>query len=407
MGLFTQDPVTMVPTDQQSAGSTKGHASDLTSTSRSVKDQIAARLFSQAGSAVASLQQQIDAIMQVLRAPVPQPATYAVTDPEGNLIAWLGYNVVDNEVYQGGWFKQFYVGGTDAAHAVISSDINGNVTINGATIKLIGTGGTILLDPSVPDIVITDLVGDVITLEPARFTVFALSTNYQTRIENGVITVEDATTHKPATQISPDVIGLVGPAGTSTIFIQSIGNDGFIEVLGGSGANDITLDGTTGDITATGSISGSSGAFSGVVVVSNASFFSRLGFGTVQAGSNATGNIHARMDADGGSGGGSIYIFDTAGTSYLAGLDVVGGHGALCIGGIGQQVVGPRLAAISAPSISTTTIVATAGAAYTATEQGMLNSLKAAVNQLNADVISLQSTTNTTISRLQTHGLTS
>jgi hypothetical protein len=127
-------------------------------------------------------------------------------------------------------------------------------------------------------------------------------------------------------------------------------------------------------------------ALSGVALISNATYFARVAQGTVNVGSNVTGFIHARIDADGGSGGGSVGIFTSAGAAYRAGLEVIAGHGALCIGGITTQVVGPRLAAI-------TTVSGSAGVIYTATEQGILNSLTTAVN--------------TIISRLQTHGLTS
>lgn len=73
----------------------------------------------------------------------------------------------------------------------------------------------------------------------------------------------------------------------------------------------------------------------------------------------------------------------------------------------GTQVLGPQLGVVVAPSITTTTITATAGATYTATEQAMLASMKAAINQLNADVVSLQSVVNTLRSRLATTGITS
>ncbi len=246
---------------------------------------MAQRLFAQAGSATETLQQQIDSIMQVLRGDIPQPSSYAVTDPTGKLLAWIGYNVVNNVVYQGGWFKQFYVGGTDAAHAVISSDINGNVTIDGATIKLISGPNSIVLDPTVPDIVITDAAGDVITLAPTKLTAFAFATKFQTRIQNGIITVEDLTnpSHQPATQVSPDQIAMVGPTGLGVISAQTVGNDGVIDVFGNSGTHHITLDGGTGNITtadgnivtATGGISATAGNIAaGLLVTAGVSMLS-------------------------------------------------------------------------------------------------------------------------------------
>jgi hypothetical protein len=76
----------------------------------------------------------------------------------------------------------------------------------------------------------------------------------------------------------------------------------------------------------------------------------------------------------------------------------------------GTQVVGPRLAAVTPPIIATTGIFTTAGATYTATEQGMLNTLKAAVSQLNGDVNNLQTAINSILAILSAasggHGLT-
>lgn len=72
----------------------------------------------------------------------------------------------------------------------------------------------------------------------------------------------------------------------------------------------------------------------------------------------------------------------------------------------GTQVVGAQQGAITAPSISTTAATGTAGGTYTGTEQAMLNQQKAAINQLNADIASLQTAVNALRSALATHGLT-
>ena len=148
MGLSTTTPVSLMNPKEQSAGAVKTQASNLTGNARNVQDAASQRLFGEAGAAVLSLQQQIDKIMGVLRGDIPQPSTLLITDPTGNPVAWLGYAIVNNVVYQGGWFKQFYIGGTDAANAVITTDINGNVTISGAEILLFGSSATIVLDPT-------------------------------------------------------------------------------------------------------------------------------------------------------------------------------------------------------------------------------------------------------------------
>lgn len=75
----------------------------------------------------------------------------------------------------------------------------------------------------------------------------------------------------------------------------------------------------------------------------------------------------------------------------------------------GDQVVGPRLAAIAAPTVTTTAVTLTAGGTYTANEQSMLASLKASVNQLNTDVANLEITVNLLRDALRIatgHGLT-
>lgn len=72
----------------------------------------------------------------------------------------------------------------------------------------------------------------------------------------------------------------------------------------------------------------------------------------------------------------------------------------------GTQVVGPRLAAIGAPSISTSNTASTANATYAANEQGMLNALKTAMGQANTDIANLQATVNSLRAALTSHGLT-
>jgi hypothetical protein len=83
-------------------------------------------------------------------------------------------------------------------------------------------------------------------------------------------------------------------------------------------------------------------------------------------------------------------------------IDIVGVYKVSAI-----QVVGAQLAAVTPPTpLTTSNTVLTAGATYTATEQSMINALKTAVGQLNADIFVLQTSINDLIARLVTHGLT-
>lgn len=58
--------------------------------------------------------------------------------------------------FQGGWLKTFAVGGTYFGDAPFQVDVDGSLSITNALITLIGTGGTIVLDPNVPWMTIAD-----------------------------------------------------------------------------------------------------------------------------------------------------------------------------------------------------------------------------------------------------------
>lgn len=138
MGLFTTIPPSILPPARQSAGSTGSNTAQVQAVARGTPyEQLAVLL----GQSDRTLQNQIDTIMSALRSPLPQPATYYVTNPSGAMIAWLGYRVVSGVTYQALWANQAYFGGTDPTNAPII--INGtSVTINGAT-QIIVTNGAV------------------------------------------------------------------------------------------------------------------------------------------------------------------------------------------------------------------------------------------------------------------------
>lgn len=72
----------------------------------------------------------------------------------------------------------------------------------------------------------------------------------------------------------------------------------------------------------------------------------------------------------------------------------------------GEQVLGPREAAVSHVTAGTgSTVAGTAAGTYDAATQMLINDLVAQVNTLKAAVDANQSATNTTLTRLETHGL--
>ena len=92
-------------------------------------------------NAVDSIQRQLNAVVNALQANT-SVQDFTVTDKDGALIGWIGSQVVSGASYVGAWFKQIWIGGTNAANAVISTDTSGNVTINGAMITLNSNGVT-------------------------------------------------------------------------------------------------------------------------------------------------------------------------------------------------------------------------------------------------------------------------
>ncbi len=71
-----------------------------------------------------------------------------------------------------------------------------------------------------------------------------------------------------------------------------------------------------------------------------------------------------------------------------------------------RSLMNAPLPAILAPTITTSNTTATAGATYTATEQGMLNALKSGLTAANADIVSLQATVNSLRAVLTAKGFT-
>jgi hypothetical protein len=159
MGLFTTTPVSILPSDQSNAGAIQSLVAQIQAVSPQISDPSTASLFNIIGEAMTSMQSQSDTINNALREPLPFPETVAVTDPEGNLIAWIGYQVVGQNNYEGIWTKDLYVGGTSPQNALVTV-LGGELEINDGTVGFVNTAiltdsqielqrgsTTILLDP--------------------------------------------------------------------------------------------------------------------------------------------------------------------------------------------------------------------------------------------------------------------
>lgn len=248
MGLFASNPPSLVPKGQQSAGSINQTASRLNAGSRAVKDTVAQSMFQSTGGALSSLQDQIDNIEKVLRSPIPQPDAYSVADPNGNLIAWIGFNIFNNIVYEGGWFEQLYVGGTDPTTAFLVAS-GTSLTITDALIVLNGAGGaTITLDPSVPSFVLDDGSAFDVTISPlvsgvkvSATGIPRWSTSVQThsvtiRNRNNLLNVQLSSNNS----INDGRISVYDDLGTETFSV--LGEDGSFTSSGSGSALSLALD---------------------------------------------------------------------------------------------------------------------------------------------------------------------
>lgn len=147
------------------------------------------RVNPQLASAIERLQQAQDSIVQTLRSEPSQADEIVFTDPEGNVIFWVG----SREGYFGGWFGQLYVGGTGPVNANLYVDNTGLLTIRDALITLTSGDKEIRLDPAGPTFKMTDTdaevvlqgFGDLVTLSGVHSTNlsgFSISTDGQLSI---------------------------------------------------------------------------------------------------------------------------------------------------------------------------------------------------------------------------------
>jgi len=123
------------------------------------KDPVAANAFERA-------QQSFDRLDQILRATPEQADEIVISDPDGNVIGWIG----SRDGYWGAWFGQIYAGGTGPIDSNLYIDNAGVLNIRDAFIQLSGTTSIITLDPTTGDLTITPnpTTGRILTLNSQK-----------------------------------------------------------------------------------------------------------------------------------------------------------------------------------------------------------------------------------------------
>lgn len=137
MPVSTTSPITILPSNQSSGGSLKNSANSVRYTGGQRQD---ADLWASVAKALESGQNQIDLLMNTLRAPIPLPDPIQILNPDGSLVAQIGHILgSDNRSYPGIWAGAMYIGFDGPDTASIIADENG-VRMFGVPI-IIDSGG--------------------------------------------------------------------------------------------------------------------------------------------------------------------------------------------------------------------------------------------------------------------------
>lgn len=122
MPVSTTSPITILPATQSSGGSLKNSANSVRYQGSKRAD---ADLWAAVAKALESGQNQIDLVMNTLRAPVALPDPIQILNPDGSLVAQIGHMLgSDNRSYPGIWAENLYVGvdGPDSANIVANEN---------------------------------------------------------------------------------------------------------------------------------------------------------------------------------------------------------------------------------------------------------------------------------------------
>lgn len=218
-GTFSTQQVSILSSNQQSAGSVTQQAAQVQGQVQNVEDAPTQQILLSVGNALTSIQQQIDSITKNLRSPLPFPSTVAITDPTGNMIAWMGYQVVGSNSYDGIWARMAYFGGTGPANANII--INGStVTIEDASIVVTSGATTVTIGPGTPGIEIATGSFQILLGSTSLQVIDSVTTEGITIFDNEVIWTDAVGTQ---TIIINDTSGVSMSLGTETLTINSAG----------------------------------------------------------------------------------------------------------------------------------------------------------------------------------------
>lgn len=388
---------------------------------------------------LSSFQDQINQTASVLRNPPPPLTELGITDSNGTLIGWIGARTVGNRNYEGAWFANLWIGGSDPSSAIISiigstatitiSD-NGMIQIldpNNAVVAEIGT----IFDTPIAVTSISNATPPVVTLASAPTP--ALVSGHSVQIKGNSVAAYNVNAY--ITVLTPTTFQLngvtahgVGTGGICTRYFSGLYGqnlaaggtnpwDANIQVLDdGAFANiqNTVFSLTSGGITTTinnQTVAGLTGV-AGLTIKDNtgleSSALSQSGLFFLDP-SGASG---AYMIYDPSFLGSSIFLPSTvpatsANGIYLraggfpAATNIIVSNGPdkvtidyegisgtsaapFSLDGIGltfnfKQVVGPRQPAVP-------TVTGTAGATYTAVEQGLINALIATVQALYTEL---------------------
>jgi hypothetical protein len=167
MPVTSPSSQSLIPATQQNPGNVRRIAQGFVSGTGQSSDP---SLWTNNGQALQSVQDQLDKIWTVLQQSIPTPDPIQVVDPNGALIAEIG-DMVDpsnNTAYQGIWVNNLYAGGSGPATAELIVTPSG-IAVNNVTITETGSGGTIVISPTQPEILLTSNVSGnpTITITPA------------------------------------------------------------------------------------------------------------------------------------------------------------------------------------------------------------------------------------------------
>lgn len=333
MAIITDNPVSLVPATQQSAGAIKDIATRLVNAAktRSEDDPIGLT-----GRALNSIQTQLNAQLAVLKSPIPLPQNLILTDATGRQIAEFGFTAMNSQQIYG--LAELDLVGNLAAFVGVSSELPlvVNNTSNGSpdviTIVAHGyvEGDTLLIQGSTGDTAINQAV---IVEPPVTANTFQIRSVQTLALinGNGVYAGGGTATRYFAGGWFQQI--RIGGTSPSTAKIRAA-PDGDVFINGAT----VTLD-LNGVTTTIGNIAVGAAGHAGIDVKNDTApsqdiLVTDIGF-YIRATDQATyvGILNAQAD------NGTLSLFNIAGTASVS-LGGSNGHGIFSSGGTQTSIVG-------------------------------------------------------------------